>query len=79
MGVYGEFGCVGFLVVPSLYRINPNPPRNICGRKTVVQVSLFDLIFPWVELALGWGVFGFDDNSYMFSKRTEFGKIANTQ
>ena len=33
-GVCGEFGCVGFLTVCFLYKIKPNPRKNIrCGKK----------------------------------------------
>ena len=72
---YTQFGWVAFLVVCFLYKTNPNPrKKNCCGTK-VVQMVLFHLFFlvlgwPWVGLAMGWGVLWFD----AFSNPREVGK-----
>ena len=45
-----NFGWVGFVVVFSLRKVNPNRPKIICCGKKVAQMPLFGLTF----LGLGW-------------------------
>ena len=57
---------LGFLQSVSHNKTNPNKRKIICcGEKA--QNATFNLNFPWVGLALGWGVRRFHNNIQMFS------------
>ena len=69
----GNLVWAGFLVFCFLYKINPNPRKNICCGEKSSPNATFTLIFSRVRLALGGGVRRFHDNLYMLSNTTEFG------
>ena len=73
VGVCGEFGRVGCLVVCFLYKLNPNPRKIICCGTNWPKMPI-STYFSWVGLALAWGVRRFHLNTNMFSDTTESGK-----
>ena len=73
----GEFGLVRFLVVCFLYKTSPNPRKIICSGKTWPK-CLFNLVFSWVGLALGWGVRRYHNNIPTVSSPTKFDRWQTT-
>ena len=50
----GELGWVGFVVVCLLYKIKPNPRKNICCGKKWPKFHLLTYIFSFLGLGWAW-------------------------